>query len=52
MRFSDSVSRESLSVIEAKITVKFDEFSIAVSADDAETIEEYADEIVLLIKGG
>lgn len=50
VRYSDPVSHESLSVIEAKITVKFDELSTAVSADDAGKIKEYADETVLLIK--
>lgn len=48
-RYSDPVSHDALSVIEAKITVKTDELSTAVSNNDIEKIEEYADEIVLLI---
>ena len=43
------MSNESLSVIEAKITVKMDEFSSAIVADDAEKAKEIADEIVILI---
>lgn len=49
VRYSDPVSHEALSAIEAKITVKADELSTAVSNNDIEKIEEYADEIVLLI---
>ena len=43
------MSNDELSVIEAKITVKVDEFSSAVSTDDAEKAKEIADEIVILI---
>lgn len=49
VRFSDPMSNEALSVIEAKITVKVDEFASAVGADDAEKAKEIADEIVILI---
>ena len=49
VRYSDPMSNESLSVIEAKITVKMDEFASAVGADDAEKAKEIADEIVILI---
>ena len=36
-------------MIEAKITVKVDEFASAVGADDAEKAKEIADEIVILV---
>ena len=49
VRYSDPMSNESISVIEAKITVKMDEFSSAIVADDAEKAKEIADEIVILI---
>lgn len=49
VRFSDPMSNEALSVIEAKITVKADEFAAAVAADDAEKTKEIADEIVILV---
>lgn len=49
VRYSDPMSNEALSVIEAKITVKVDEFSSAVGADDAEKAIELADEIVILV---
>ena len=49
VRYSDSMSNEELSVIEAKITVKMDEFASAVGADDANKAKEIADEIVILI---
>ena len=49
VRYSDPMSNEALSVIEAKITVKMDEFTSAVNADDAEKVKEIADEIVILI---
>ena len=49
VRYSDPMSNEALSVIEAKITVKVDEFAAAVSADDAEKSKEIADEIVILV---
>ena len=49
VRYSDPMSDEALSVIEAKITVKVDELASAVGADDAEKAKEIADEIVILI---
>lgn len=49
VRYSDPMSNEALSVIEAKITVKLDELSSAVGADDMEKAKEIADEIVILI---
>lgn len=49
VRYSDPMSNEALSMIEAKITVKVDEFASAVSADDAEKAKEIADEIVILV---
>ena len=49
LRYSDPMSNEALSVIEAKITVKVDEFASAVGADDAEKAKEIADEIGILV---
>ncbi len=49
VRYSDPMSNDALSVIEAKITVKVDEFSSAVGVDDAEKAKEIADEIVILV---
>ena len=49
VRYSDPMSNEGLSVNEAKITVKLDEFASAVGADDAEKVKEIADEIVILV---
>lgn len=49
VRYSDPMSNEALSVIEAKITVKVDELSSAVAADDVEKAKEIADEIVILV---
>ena len=48
-RYSDPMSNEELSVIEAKITVKVDELASAVGANDAEKTKEIADEIVILV---
>lgn len=48
VRYADPMSNEALSLIEAKITVKLDEFASAVGADDAEKAKEIADEIVIL----
>ncbi len=47
VRYSDPMSNEALSVIEAKITVKMDEFGAAVSADDAEKVKTLAEELTL-----
>ncbi len=52
VRYSDPMSNDALSVIEAKITVKVDEFSSAVGADDAEKVKEIADEIIMLVADG
>jgi len=49
VRYSDPMSNEALSLIEAKITVKMDELSSVVGADDAEKAKEIADEIVVLV---
>lgn len=49
VRYSDPMSNDALSVIEAKITVKMDELSAAVSADDAAKAKEIADELVILV---
>lgn len=49
VRYSDPMSNDALSVIEAKITVKMDEFASAVGADDAEKAKEIADETVILV---
>lgn len=49
VRYSDPMSNDALSVIEAKITVKVDEFSSAVGADDAEKAKEIAGEIIVLV---
>lgn len=49
VRYSDPMSNEALSVIEAKITVKVDELASAVGADDAEKAKDIADEIVILV---
>ena len=49
IRYSDPMSNDALSVIEAKITVKMDEFSTAVEADDAEKVKGIAEELLLLV---
>lgn len=49
VRYSDPMSNDALSVIEAKITVKMDELSSAVGADDATKAKEIADELVILV---
>lgn len=49
VRYSDPMSNDELSVIEAKITVKMDEYSSAVSANDVEKAKEIADEIIILV---
>lgn len=48
VRYSDPMSAEALSVIEAEMAVKAEEFYAAVGADDAEKAKEIADEIVVL----
>lgn len=49
VHYSDPMSNDALSVIEAKITVKVDEFASVVGADNAEKAKEIADEIVILV---
>ena len=49
VRYSDPMSNDALSVIEAKVTVKMDVFSSAVGDDDAEKAKQIADEIVILL---
>lgn len=48
-RYSDTMSNDALSVIEAKITVKMDELATAVGTDDAMKVKEIADELVILV---
>ena len=49
IRYSDPMSNEALSVIEAKITIKMDEFSNAVNSDDVNSVKQIADELLLLV---
>lgn len=49
VRYSDPMSDEGLSVIEAKITVKMDEFSDAINANDSEKIEKCSEELLIMI---
>lgn len=49
LRYSDPMSSEELSVIEAKITVKVDELSSNVVGNRTEQAKEIADEIVVLV---
>ncbi len=49
IRYSDPMSNEALSVIEAKITVKMDELTGAVGKDDVDRVREIADEVVVLV---
>lgn len=49
VRYSDPMSSDGLSAIEAQITAKISELSSAVGADDAEKVKEIADEIVILV---
>jgi len=49
VRYSDPMSHDALSVIEAKITVKVDEFSSSVIADDVEKAKAIAEELIILI---
>lgn len=49
VRYSDPMSNDALSVIEAKITVKMDDFSFAVTEDKAKEVKEIAEEIIILI---
>lgn len=49
VRYSDPMSNEALSVIEAKITVKFDEFANEVNSGGSK-VTDLADELVVLVK--
>jgi len=49
VRYSDPMSGEALYEIEEKITVKMDELSSAVGADDAEKVKEIASELTALV---
>lgn len=49
IRYSDPMSNDALSVIEAKITVKMDELSSSVGADDAEKVKDIANELLILV---
>lgn len=49
VRYSDPMSNEALSVIEAKITVKFDEFANEVNSGGRK-VTDLADELVVLVK--
>ena len=48
LRYSDPMSNDELSVIEAEITEKMDELSSFIGEDDYEKAKESADEIVIL----
>ena len=49
VRYSDPMSNDALSVIEAKITVKFDEFANEVNSGGSR-VNDLADELVVLVK--
>ncbi len=49
IRYSDPMSSDALSVIEAKITVKMDELATVVGTDDAMKVKKIADELVILV---
>lgn len=49
VRYSDPMSNDALSIIEAKITVKFDEFANEVNAGGSR-VTDLADELVVLVK--
>lgn len=49
VRYSDPMSTEVLSDIEAKITEKMNEFSNAVISDDSEKVMDISDELITLI---
>ena len=49
VRYSDPMSNEALAVIEAKITVKFDEFANEVNSGGSK-VTGLADELVTLVK--
>ena len=49
LRYSDPMSHPGLSVIEAKITVKMDELSAALAADDEEKMKGIANTLIIII---
>ena len=49
IRYSDPMSNDALASVEGQITVKFAELSEAVMADDAESVTEIANNVVVLI---
>lgn len=49
VRYSDPMSNEALSVIEAQIATKMEELAATVGTDDAEKAKEIANEIVILV---
>ena len=49
VRYSDPMSSDALSGAETQITLKFNEFSEAVKADNAEAVKAVADELIVLI---
>lgn len=49
VRYSDPMSNDALAGVESQITLKFNEFSNAVTGGDAENITDLADELVALI---
>jgi len=49
VRYSDPMSNDALSFVESQITIKFAELSEAVKADDAESVAEIANNVVVLV---
>ena len=50
VRYSDPMSSEELSVLEAKITIEMDEFSETVKMVDEEKVKEKAEEVMEILK--
>ena len=49
IRYSDPMSNDSLASVEGQITVKFAELTEAVKADDAESVAEIANNVIVLV---
>ena len=49
LRYSDPMSHPELSVIEAKVTVKMDELSAALAADDEKKMKRIANTLIIII---
>jgi hypothetical protein len=49
-RYSDPMSNDALSDLETQITLKFDEFSEAVKADDIDAVTATSKEVTVLLK--